>query len=67
MSVDHNRWSIGSGNLGRIDERGHLMHDSEEHNVGLNLDDLHSESDGEYGHQGKTDGFDSRPLKREDQ
>ena len=67
MSVDHNRWSIGSGGLGRIDERGHLMHDSEEHNLGLNLEDLHSESNGSYGHHGKTDSYeDTRPLKSDD-
>ena len=67
MSVDHTRWSIGSGNLGRINERGHLMHNSEEQNVGLSLDDLHSESDEGYGHHSKTDSYeDSRPLKSDD-
>ena len=56
MSIDHGRWSIGSAGLSRIDERGRLIRDSEE-NVGLNLDDLTSESDGGH-HYKKANGYD---------
>ena len=54
MSLDHGRWSIGSAGLSRIDERGRLIHDSEEQ--GVDLDDLTSDSDGEHRHLKREDG-----------
>ena len=68
MSIDHGRWSVGSAGLSRIDERGYLMRDSEERNIGMNLNDLTSESDGGHQHhEDKMDTYDeSRPLKSEE-
>lgn len=69
--MDAGRWSISSGGgLARIDERGRLMETDEERSMGLNLDDLASESDGggagqNHYHHTKSDSYEeSQPLQQ---
>ena len=66
-SGENGRWSVGSANFSRLDERGRLMQHSEEQNIGMNLDDLAGDSDEDHRHHnGNGDYEDHRPLKSED-
>ena len=68
MSLENGRWSISSAaGLSRIDERGRLMENDVERDMGMNLDELTSESDGDaHYHHTKNDSYEeSQPLKSE--
>ena len=67
-SGENGRWSMGSAAFSRLDERGRLMRQSEEQNVGMDLHDLAEDSEEDRRHHNGGELYEEhQPLKSEDQ